>query len=219
MAGLARAAGDIATLVSLLPQAPDTAIPDAGALRQQLLGLLEQFSQNALNEGASQSDIDESRFALSAWADEMILRSRWWGREEWQRNSLQMQLFQTANAGTEFFERLARLTPGARAREIYFLALVLGFEGQYRGSLNERAALIEDHYARLAASGACVALAAEPVLTPGAYRLAIDRRSTRRQTGVGRKLLWMLGCAVTAYALLYGLLAAWAPSLERAGGG
>jgi type VI secretion system protein ImpK len=219
VAGLARAAGDFATLVALLPRAPDAALGDPGALRQQLLGLLDQFARAASGDGATPSDIDESRFALVAWADEMILRSRWWAREEWQRSSLQMQLFQTANAGKEFFERLGRLGPASRAREVYFLALALGFEGQYAGSLAERAALMDSEYARLRASGASLELGSEPALTPSAYQLEIDRGRARRRTGVLRRLAWLFAIGVAAYALLYALLRALAPSLELAGGG
>jgi len=52
--------------------------------------------------------------------------------DEWRRAPLQVALFNTANAGEEFFERLGRLTPAQKELyELYYLALCLGFRGRY----------------------------------------------------------------------------------------
>jgi type IV/VI secretion system ImpK/VasF family protein len=81
-------------------------------------------------------DYEGGCFAIVAWIDEMILvGSIETNRElynEWRRAPLQVALFNTANAGEEFFERLGRLTPAQRdLNELYYLALCLGFRGRY----------------------------------------------------------------------------------------
>jgi type IV/VI secretion system ImpK/VasF family protein len=68
-----------------------------------------------------------------AWADETILKhSTWKHHHEWNALPLQLEYFQTRNAGEEFFERLERLRAEQKAvREVYYICLGLGFSGQY----------------------------------------------------------------------------------------
>jgi type VI secretion system protein ImpK len=217
-ASLFRAAGDFATLVELLGSAPESAIPRPGALRQQLLGLLEGFARAASAAGAAAADVEDARFALVAFADEVISRSHWSGRDEWQREPLQMQLYQTHNAGKEFFERLARLRPEARAREVFFLALALGFQGQYAGHEADLGALVSHQYSMLRATGRALELGRERTLTPSAYRLDVDLARGRRG-GVLRGLAVMAGTAVAAWVGLWALLQLFAADLPIGGGG
>lgn len=77
-------------------------------------------------------DFNLARFAVFAWVDEIILSSPWDGRLQWQREQLQRQYFQTADAGELFFERLNTIGPHQRdVREVFYLCLALGFAGQY----------------------------------------------------------------------------------------
>jgi type VI secretion system protein ImpK len=82
------------------------------------------------------SDYENACFAIVAWADELILHCAHESNRElyehWQHSPLQVQLYSTANAGEEFFEKLARLNPSQKEiREIYHLCLCLGFRGRY----------------------------------------------------------------------------------------
>ena len=80
----------------------------------------------------TQEDFNLARFAVFAWVDETILSSSWEGRLQWQREQLQRQYYQTADAGELFFDRLNAIGPHQRdVREVYFLCLALGFSGQY----------------------------------------------------------------------------------------
>jgi len=81
-------------------------------------------------------DYENACFAVVAWLDEMVLRCAHDSNPtlfgEWRRLPLQVELFNTANAGEEFFDRLARLTPAQKQiTELYYLALCLGFRGRY----------------------------------------------------------------------------------------
>jgi hypothetical protein len=65
--------------------------------------------------------------------DETILKHTTWKHHNaWDALPLQLEYYQTRNAGEEFFERLERLRPEQHAvREIYYICLGLGFSGQY----------------------------------------------------------------------------------------
>ena len=54
-------------------------------------------------------EVDDALFAVCAFADEAVLSSQWPGRGEWLKRSLQRLRFGTANAGEEFYVRLAAL--------------------------------------------------------------------------------------------------------------
>jgi len=86
-----------------------------------------------------------------------------------------MQLYRTNRAGNEFFAHLGRLRPEqSAAREVYFLALALGFEGQYQSQPAELRALIAREYEVLRAAGRVAETTRESQLTPEAYALEIE---------------------------------------------
>lgn len=77
-------------------------------------------------------DWNEAHFAVSALIDEMILCSAWPGKVAWQTAQFQHRLFNTTNAGAEFFEHLSGLEPGREdVREVYDWCLAMGFKGAY----------------------------------------------------------------------------------------
>lgn len=90
-------------------------------------------SEGCLEQGRfTPEDFNAARFAVFAWVDETILSSQWEGRQQWMREQLQRQYYQTAESGELFFERLNGLGPHQRdVREVYYLCLSLGFSGQY----------------------------------------------------------------------------------------
>ena len=79
----------------------------------------------------------ETDFAIVALLDEVILTSKDPARDDWVRKPLQEELFNISTAGEMFFTRIERLlqrtdTPElADMLEVYYLCILLGFEGQY----------------------------------------------------------------------------------------
>ena len=107
----------------------------AGDLRQRLIGALERMVSDGRRMGIPDADLAEARYALVAFIDEQILRSDWAGRAEWMARPLQLELYRENTAGENFFVRLrGLLRAGGRpiAVEIYYLCLLLGFQGAYR---------------------------------------------------------------------------------------
>ena len=141
---LAELADDIFLLVLGFRERADSV--DFNTLHQGVLKLFEEFDQNAKTLKFDHDAITDSRYALAAFVDEAVLRSQWEGKEQWADNPLQLQFFETYLAGEGFFEKLEALrTRGESAVEvikIYYLCLVLGFEGKYGIEGTERLAAL-----------------------------------------------------------------------------
>jgi type VI secretion system protein ImpK len=101
-------------------------------VRADIRRLIAQSESCLENETVSREDYDMARFAVFAWIDETIMNSSWDGRIHWQREQLQRQYYQTADAGEIFFERLNTIGLHQRdVREVYYLCLAMGLLGQY----------------------------------------------------------------------------------------
>ena len=91
--------------------------------------LIDQARKMALANGKSMQAVELAGFAVVAWFDEIIQRHE--ARRD-QPSPLQLALFHTSDASSEFFEHLARLDNKAEeVREVYCTSLLLGFVGQY----------------------------------------------------------------------------------------
>ena len=133
-APLGRIACDFVSAVVLFASAPEATRPAPSALRAQLTALLEQLASRASAEGLDAAQVEAARFALVAFADELVLLTAWAGHDAWAQEPLQQQLFRTRRAGNEFYERLALLRPDeSDAREVFALCLAFGFQGQWAG--------------------------------------------------------------------------------------
>ena len=204
MAGwtLGRAAGDFFSYVQLFQQAPADQRADGTALRSRLMGLLEEFAKHPQARAASPVELEEARFALVAFADEMILRTDWDGRSDWLADTLQLQLFRTNRGGDEFFERLARLrAENTDAREIFFLCLVFGMEGQYADRDSERRALITQQFEMLRVAGRAADVATVAPVTPTAYEVEIQLPG-QRQRSVWRPIVTLALLSSGVFAVL-----------------
>ena len=111
---------------------------DCGELetfRERVLTRIREADSAAGRSGVARDDVVAARFAVAAYLDEMVLSSSWPGRDEWSSQPLQYELFSTHEAGVEFFHRLEAIRKSSASNrdllELYYLCLVLGFEGQY----------------------------------------------------------------------------------------
>jgi type VI secretion system protein ImpK len=124
---------DVLSLILQLRSSQDLPAPDI--LQRRVLGLFDTMMQNGRESGMPELDMTDVKYALAAFADEVIFVSNWPGRTQWLNNPLQLQFFQENTAGDGFFDRLDQLH-GQRGRlhvtQIYFLCLALGFQGKFR---------------------------------------------------------------------------------------
>lgn len=199
---LSRIAGDLVACVLAFREAPEGQRASAASLRQDVLGYLEGIRKHPDAQRVPAAEMEEACFALVAWIDECVLRCPWGDHEQWLREPLQLQLYQTNRAGDEFYDHLQSLGSEQNdAREIYFLCLALGFEGQYAGHDGDRRALIAGEYEKLRLAGSAVDLATTRPLVEPAYEVEIELYGHR-----GRSILrWLLVCAA-AGGLVFGAL-------------
>jgi type VI secretion system protein ImpK len=113
----------------------------ARAVRLRLQHTLEQLAIEAGTRGGEYgaSLFGEAQYVMAAAADEIFLTTDWPGRDAWLGMLLERAMFDTQIAGEEIFRRLDKLLLtrtgiNAELGAVYFMALSLGFEGQFRGT-------------------------------------------------------------------------------------
>ncbi|MGO4610145.1 DotU family type IV/VI secretion system protein [Variovorax sp. 2RAF20] len=109
-------------------------LPPHETAQQQARQLLDAARAAAEAFGTPAAQIESATFAMVAWIDEILARHP--GATAAVNTAgaapLQVQLFNSNNAHSEFFHHLSALTPqDDPVREVYWHALVLGFKGQY----------------------------------------------------------------------------------------
>jgi type VI secretion system protein ImpK len=112
-------------------------ISNADGFRRRMKEALAEVSREAVKRNYVAEHTMETDFAVVAFLDEVILNSHDPCRNEWAQKPLQEDLFGLSVAGEMFFTRAEKLlarneTPEvADILEVYYLCLLLGFEGKY----------------------------------------------------------------------------------------
>ncbi len=99
-------------------------------VQRELGALLDEVEKRAMAAGRVETDIREASFAVICWLDEVIASDPdWFG---FSAQPLQVIRFGTFQGGEEFYEHLSGLRERQdEAREVYYVALSLGFLGRY----------------------------------------------------------------------------------------
>jgi type VI secretion system protein ImpK len=115
-------------------------IPDSETFRKRTKATLQEVERVAVATGYDVRDVRDTHFAVVAFLDAVILHSKDSARSEWERKTLQEELFGQSDAGLVFFEKLDQFRSRrdseqlADILEVYLLCLLLGFEGRYSGA-------------------------------------------------------------------------------------
>ena len=141
---------DLFILGAHLKSARDYGTPDA--LRMRLIEMFNSAEREAKRLGVADEAVQQARYALAAFLDEMILSVPSPHRDAWSARPLQYEFFRDNVAGVEFFNRLETLRrsipSGKDLLEVFYLCLVLGFEGQYKLQGREKLKDLIDGLAR-----------------------------------------------------------------------
>jgi len=190
---------DVLSLILQLRNSRDLPAPDI--LQRRVLGLFETMMQNGREARIPEQDMIDAKFALAAFADEVIYHSNWPGKTQWLSNPLQLQFFQINTAGDGFFTNLDNLH-GQRGRnhvaEIYFLCLALGFQGKYRLRQQEGLGAVVEGLGNYVA----VAEGGGDALAPNAERKDGTGGNVRRELPFLAIALGLLVCAVLVVIIL-----------------
>lgn len=131
---LADNASDCLMLILQLRSTNEYGDPDK--LRNRIGEMFDKFERDTRGAGIDNVKISQSKFALVAFLDETIISSSWGQKDSWLSEPLQLKLFETFNAGEEFFNNLKELRERTSSNrdvlEVYYLCLTLGFKGKYQ---------------------------------------------------------------------------------------
>jgi type VI secretion system protein ImpK len=108
---------------------------DGAELAVRIQRYLSEFERNAKKLDVTPQDIHMAKFAFCATADEIVLKSQFQIRDEWERRPLQLTLFGEQLAGETFFTKLEELrakgSAHVQALEVFHMCLLMGFQGKY----------------------------------------------------------------------------------------
>lgn len=115
--------------------------PDAMRVR------IHQRFQAAEERIGQRSGWELAKYALACWTDELLIQANTWdGAAWWASNKLEFEYFSSAEGAIRFFLRArdaASLTRGDPL-EVFFICVVLGFQGFY--AYEEEAAFTAENY-------------------------------------------------------------------------
>ncbi len=112
---------------------------DPESFRARMKQALAEIGSTAARRGYSAADVQEANFAVVAFLDETVLTARDVSAAQWAGKSLGEELFDQRSAGELFFKRLETLRANRDSRElaevleVYYLCLLLGYEGKFAG--------------------------------------------------------------------------------------
>jgi type VI secretion system protein ImpK len=113
-------------------------VQEPDSFRARMKQALAEIAAKAARRGYRQEDVYEATFAVVAFLDEAML-SATGANEKWIGKTLGQELYKERSAGETFFKKLEALRAMhdsedlAEVLEIYYLCLVLGYEGKYAG--------------------------------------------------------------------------------------
>lgn len=191
--------------------AASTAPAQVEPVYAQLRAAVDRAKAAALAAGYRPEQVDSAVFAVVAWLDEIVARNpAYWASG----TPLQVAIFNTNNAGNEFFHQFGALKASDdEVREVYYHALLCGFVGQYyfeTGENGELGKLKELHARQLPIAPAPTHTLREERITPQPYltRDPAGPRYPRQWDNFVLKAGIALALAIPLIYLLYLLLAA-----------
>ena len=114
-------------------------LQDPEDFRSRMKQALADVASTAARRGYAADDVQEGTFAVVAFLDEAIMTAPDSGANGWVGKSLSEELFDHRSAGELFFKRLEALRANrdsqnlAEILEVYYLCLLLGYEGKFAG--------------------------------------------------------------------------------------
>lgn len=119
---------------------------NAEMFRSRVSVFLNKFETIARKQSYAAEDIYQAKYAYCALLDETIMSSQHPGfdalKRDWEMNPLQLSMFGSQLAGEKFYENLEELRAQGAERlpslDVYYYALLLGFQGKYRLEASEK---------------------------------------------------------------------------------
>lgn len=181
---------------------PD-AVGGLAAAQSRARATVEEARGKALADGKPLADVEMAGFAAVAWFDEVVSRQAAWRHLA---TPLQLELYGTAGAASEFFDHLARLPAGAEeVREVFGMALLLGFAGQYYYERDDSGELgrIKALHCRPCVTAATVLQTLQrESITPQPYAASGSPTSRLPASWVGRRAMPLVAATLVTLVLV-----------------
>jgi type VI secretion system protein ImpK len=117
-------------------------VAPSNEIRPSIKRLLDELEQRGNSLRYLPNQIQSVKFALAAFADEVVLTAAFPLRDEWEKFPLQLEYFGEHLAGVKFFERLEELTKNLETEadvvEVYYVCMLLGLKGKYKVYMEEQ---------------------------------------------------------------------------------
>ncbi|RPH45637.1 MAG: DotU family type IV/VI secretion system protein [Planctomycetota bacterium] len=128
---LADLCGDLLAFALQLKRSSDPG--DAEAMRMKVDEQFRALETKARQSDVPQEDVQQAKYAICAFVDEMILTSSWGLKDSWSDKPLQLAYFNDFSAGEEFYNKVDTLRGSKKnsVLEVYYMCLALGFRGKY----------------------------------------------------------------------------------------
>lgn len=182
----------------------------ATAVTARARELVDRAKAAAQADGKRPEQVDGAAFAVVAWIDEIMARNPTWLVSG--TPPLQVAMFNTNNAGNEFFQHLSALKQDQdEVREVYYHAILCGFVGQYyyeNGDTGELGKLKELHGRQLPIAPAPIHTLREEKITPQPYGVAdpsgpkYPRQWDRTLLRIGALVALLIPIAYLVYILV-----------------
>src|SRR3954471_8130220 len=125
---------DCFNAINQIRESQEGMAPPPELLHQRLRGFIDALIERGPRDGFQERDVQDMAYALVALADEMALGMSESVRRFWMGNLLQIRYFNENVAGEGFFTKLDAVRRDPRrldVLEVYYLCLLLGFQGKY----------------------------------------------------------------------------------------
>lgn len=120
-------------------------VPSPSHERERLRRWFQEAEQKLQRR---QKEWELAKYAIVSWIDDvLIVEAPWEGRNYWENNALEFEMFNTKDRATQYFvkaKEAATLTK-TDALEVFFICAALGFRGFYRDSADPEIPLLADH--------------------------------------------------------------------------
>jgi type VI secretion system protein ImpK len=125
-------------------------VTDVEAFRSRTKALLNDVERMAVATGYDARDVRNTHFPIVAFLDSVVLNSSGPLRADWEKKTLQEELFGRTDAGVVFFDKLEHFRSRrdseqlADILEVFLTCILLGFAGRYAtGSRSELDSIAE----------------------------------------------------------------------------
>jgi type VI secretion system protein ImpK len=208
---LADLCGDLLAFAMQLRRSSDPG--DADAMRQRIDEQFRNLETKARQADVPQEDVQQAKYAIAAFIDEMILTSNWSLKDSWADKPLQLTYFNDFSAGEEFYNKVDQLRAAKKnsVLEVYYICLALGFRGKYVDlqGMEKKKVLIDSLLREIRGTAPA----------PGAGTLSPSWQPPDSAKGMGRRFpAWLIaaGCAILLLGLYLGLSALMNSMVDRA---